>query len=88
MIFVKGYGPDGEKSQTFHIHMGPKEHQIWDRLYFRDYLIEKPELAKRYEKLKLNLAKEYLYDRVGYRIAKTEFIQAITSEAKTYYLHR
>lgn len=86
MIFVKGYGAKGEKDQTFHIHMGPKQHEIWDRIFFRDYLIQKPEFAKAYEKLKLKLAEEFKYDRVGYRIAKTEFIRAVTLEAKEYYL--
>ena len=85
MVFVKGYDATGEKGQTFHIHMGPSNHIIWERIYFRDYLIEKPELAERYESLKIILAEKYKFDRVGYRIAKTDFIQKITEEAKRYY---
>lgn len=86
MVFVKGYTPTGEKDQTFHIHMAPKNHKIWDRIFFRDYLSENKEIAKQYEKLKIKLSETYKYDRVGYRIAKTEFIQKITEEAKQYYL--
>ncbi len=85
MVFVKGYSTTGEKGQTFHIHMGPKQHPIWDRIFFRDYLIEKPEIAKAYEALKLKLAEEYKYDRVEYRIAKTDFVKKVTEEAKLYY---
>ena len=86
MVFVKGYSPTGEKDQTFHVHMGPKNHKIWDRIFFRDYLIENKEIAERYEILKIKLSEAYKYDRVGYRIAKTEFVQKVTEEAKQYYL--
>lgn len=85
MIFVKGYSTEGEKGQTYHVHMAPRQHAIWDRILFRDYLIEKPEIAKAYEELKIKLAEDFKYDRVGYRIAKTNFIQEITSQAKNYY---
>jgi len=86
MVFVKGYNTDGVKEQTFHIHMGPGHHKIWDRIYFRDYLIAFPEVAMQYEALKLALAQKYKYDRVGYRIAKTDFVVSVTDEAKQYYL--
>jgi len=86
MVFVKGYNADGVKEQTFHIHMGPRQHKLWDRVYFRDYLIAFPEVAMQYEALKLALAQEYKYDRVGYRIAKTDFVVSVTDEAKQYYL--
>lgn len=85
MVFVKGYNTTGAKEQTYHIHMGPKSHKLWDRLYFRDYLILNIDIAKQYEKLKLELAETYKYDRVGYRIAKTEFVTRITETAKKYY---
>ena len=86
MVFVKGYSPIGEKCQTFHIHMGPKNHIIWDRVFFRDYLTTNKEIAQQYKELKIRLSEEYKYDRVGYRIAKTEFVQKVTEDAKRYYL--
>lgn len=46
MVFVKGYSPTGEKDQTFHIHMGPKNHKIWYRIFFRDYLTENINIAQ------------------------------------------
>lgn len=85
MVFVKGYSPTGEKGQTFHIHMGPKTHKIWDRIFFRDYLTDNRDVAKQYENLKSVLSEKYKYDRVGYRIAKTEFVNKITEDAKQYY---
>jgi len=56
MVFVKGYSPTREKDQTFHIHMGPKNHKIWDRIFFRDYLTENKDRAKQYENLKIELS--------------------------------
>lgn len=85
MIFVKGYNSTGEKDQTFHIHMAPATHIIWDRIYFRDYLTENPHIAKKYEDLKKQLSAHHKYDRVGYRIAKGEFVYRITQEAKQFY---
>ena len=82
MMFVKGYSPDGIKEQTYHIHMAPKDHQLWDRLYFRDYLKHHPETAKEYEKLKYQLAEIHKYDREDYTNAKTEFITRVTELAK------
>lgn len=82
MTFLKGYDLSGPKQQTFHVHAGPKDHPIWDRLYFRDYLIKHPEIAMKYETLKKMLAEKYKHDRIAYRVAKTGFIKAITDKAK------
>ncbi len=72
--------------RTHHIHM-VEAHFVehWDRLLFRDYLVEHPEVAKRYEELKRRLASEHPADRVAYMRAKTEFIVAATEEARRYY---
>lgn len=83
MIFVKGYHVDSPKDQTYHVHAGPKGHPIWDRLLFRDYLIKHPDVAKKYEDLKSQLVENFKGDRVGYRVAKTEFVNEITQKAKS-----
>ena len=83
MIFVKGYNIDSPKDQTYHIHAGPKTNTIWDRLLFRDYLIKHPDVARAYEELKLKLVAEFRHDRVGYRVAKTEFVNRVTEQAKS-----
>ena len=54
-------------------------------LYFRDYLTEHPEVAKRYEDLKLKLWKQYEHDRDGYTNAKTELVKEYTEKARMLY---
>lgn len=82
MMFAKGYTKKGFSGQTYHIHMADKNHSLWDRLYFRDYLKEHPEIAKEYEHLKLDLAEKHEHNRENYTRAKTEFITRITEIAK------
>jgi GrpB-like predicted nucleotidyltransferase (UPF0157 family) len=71
--------------RTHHIHMveGPFT-QHWDRLLFRDYLIEHPEVAKEYEALKIRLSRTSC-DRVVYTEGKTELILRVTEQAKRHY---
>jgi GrpB-like predicted nucleotidyltransferase (UPF0157 family) len=83
MMFAKGYTLEGIKGQAFHIHIADKTHSLWDRVYFRDYLIQHPENAKEYEKLKFRLMEKHKYDRENYTNAKTEFITRITELAKS-----
>ena len=70
-------------ARTHHIHMveaGFAEH--WDRLLFRDYLREHPEVAGEYERLKRELASASSHDRVSYTSGKTAFVQRVTARAK------
>jgi GrpB-like predicted nucleotidyltransferase (UPF0157 family) len=62
-----------------------REFEQWERLLFRDYLIEHPEVAKEYEALKLRLADEYPNDRIAYTEGKTAFVVRLTRLAKNYY---
>jgi len=69
--------------RTHHIHMVEgsfTEH--WERLLFRDCLIEHPSVARQYEVLKLRLASASPQDRVAYTRGKTDFIVAVTHLAK------
>ncbi len=73
-------------TRTHHIHMVEghfKEH--WDRLLFRDYLIDHPQVAGEYAALKIRLASASPRDRVAYSRGKTEFIVGVTEQAKRYY---
>jgi GrpB-like predicted nucleotidyltransferase (UPF0157 family) len=73
-------------TRTHHIHMVEgtfAEH--WDRLLFRDYLIDHPEVTREYEALKKRLAFDSPRDRVAYTRGKGEFIVRVTEEAKRYY---
>ncbi|HEY6214772.1 MAG TPA: GrpB family protein [Vicinamibacterales bacterium] len=74
---------DGSGARTHHIHMvEPTFVEHWDRLLFRDYLIERPDVAREYETLKRALAAESANDRVAYTRGKTAFIERVTAEAK------
>ena len=79
--FIKR-GKNGQR--THHIHMVEAGFELWDRLLFRDYLIEHPEVAREYKELKEKLSKFHHNDRVGYTTAKTKFIRAVTERAKQY----
>ncbi len=79
--FNKGYTENGFAERVFHLHL----RYVGDNneLYFRDYLMEHPNIANEYERMKLKLWKEYEHDRDGYTNAKSEFIKKYTNEAKT-----
>ena len=83
MTFNKGYTKYGFAERVFHIHV--RLYGDHDELYFRDFMNEKPGLAKEYEKLKLSLWKQYEHDRDGYTNAKTELVKAYTKQAKAFY---
>jgi GrpB-like predicted nucleotidyltransferase (UPF0157 family) len=70
-------------ARTHHIHMVESSFaEHWDRLLFRDYLIDRPEVAREYAALKRRLASAHPRDRVAYTEGKTEFIVRVTEEAK------
>ena len=57
----------------------------WERLLFRDYLIEHPDIAKEYSELKERLSGTHHNNRLAYTDAKTDFIKKATDIAKGYY---
>ncbi len=78
--FNKGYTPAGYADKVFHIHF----HRIGDNdeVFFRNYLIVHPEVAKEYELLKQSLLPKYKKDRDGYTEAKTAFVRNVVGLAK------
>lgn len=84
--FNKGYTENGFADRAFHLHL--RYYGDNDELYFRDYLIEYPDIANEYEKMKLKLWKEYEHNRDGYTNAKTKFVQKYTEKAKLLYVNR
>lgn len=72
--------------RTHHIHMVEKDFEHWDRLLFRDYLIEHPQATRQYHDLKLKLANDFPNDRVAYTEGKTKFIVEIMQTVKKYYV--
>ena len=82
--FIKRDPKSGER--THHIHMVKDDFvEHWDRLLFRDYLIEHEEVAREYETLKTKLATASPFDRIAYTLGKTAFVVNVTNQAKSYY---
>jgi GrpB-like predicted nucleotidyltransferase (UPF0157 family) len=86
LSFNKGYTENGFAERVFHLHLRYAGDN--NELYFRDYLIECPEVAREYEELKLRLWKEYEHDRDGYTNAKAELVKKYTEQAKMIYGNR
>jgi GrpB-like predicted nucleotidyltransferase (UPF0157 family) len=76
---------DAAGRRTHHIHMVERDFEHWERLFFRDYLVERPDLAAEYAALKRRLAAEHPGDRVAYTRGKTEFVERVTAEARRRY---
>jgi len=86
LSFNKGYTESGFAEQVFHLHLRYAGDN--NEMYFRDYLIEHPDVAKEYEELKLRLWKKYEHNRDDYTNAKTEFVNRYTDKAKILYGNR
>lgn len=84
--FNKGYTMNGYAENVFHIHI--KKFGDCDELYFRDYLNDNYEIAKKYEKLKEELYNKYKPDRDLYTLGKSDFVKEIIELAKIDYKDR
>ncbi len=84
--FNKGYTEKGFAERVFHLHLRYIGDN--DELFFRDYLIEHSNVAKEYEKMKLELWKEYEHNRDEYTNAKNDFVHTYTEKAKRLYGNR
>lgn len=81
--FNKGYTEKGFAEKVFHLHLRFSGDN--DELYFRDYLRDHAEAARRYEKLKIGLHDQYKHNRDNYTKAKTDVIVEYTQKAKIEY---
>lgn len=66
---------DERGERSVHVHMVEPGQASVDRLIFRDYLINHPEEAARYEALKKDLVERYPNDRGEYTKHKTKFVE-------------
>lgn len=76
----KGYTENGFAERVFHLHIRLEDDK--DEIYFCDYLNKHSDVAKEYEKLKLELWKKHEHDRDAYTQAKSEFVNKYTEKAK------
>lgn len=84
--YNKGYTKYGFEEKVYHLHVRYADN--WSELYFRDYLIEHPEVAKEYVDLKIKLKEKYKHNRDAYTDAKEEFISKYSDIAKVKYSER
>ena len=84
--FNKGYTENGFAEKVFHLHLRYIGDN--DEIYFRDYLITHPDIAKEYETLKLKLWKRFEHNRDGYTESKSEFITKYKMLAKQISIYR
>ncbi len=84
--FCYGYTEEGFADKVYHLHLRYEGDN--DELYFRDYLNEHPQVAKEYERLKLQLWAKFEHNRDAYTDSKSEFIKKWTSAAKEVYGRR
>lgn len=75
------YNPSKDRSY-FHLHIFQKNSkELQDHLLFKDYLIQNPSAAKRYESVKVQLN----LPRSEYSPAKTDIIKELLREAYEYF---
>ena len=68
--------------RTHHLHLVPFNSRLWiERLAFRDYLRRDSAAAAEYASSKMQLAKQFEFDREAYTDAKGPFIQRVVELA-------
>lgn len=73
----------GLDTTTHLIHiMEEKTKRCTDTILFRDYLLKHPEIVKKYEELKKELAEKYADNRKMYTASKNDFIQEVLKSAE------
>lgn len=71
------------RAGTHHLHIYQFGGEEWNnQILFREYLIKNPDVFMKYNQLKLDLARNYRFDRVAYTENKAPFIQKVLLEAK------
>ncbi len=84
--FCKGYTPNGFAEKVYHLHV--RYLGDWSELYFRDYLIDHPDVTAEYGELKVGLLHNYKNNRDGYTKEKTYFVLEHTKKARMNYTNR
>ncbi len=74
--------------RTHHLHLVPLNSRLWiERLAFRDYLRRDQAAAAEYGALKVQLAKQFEFDREAYTDAKGPFVQRVIELALPHGAH-
>ncbi len=76
---------DRNSDTLMNVHIVEEDSVQWrNHINFRDYLIDFPQKAIAYEKLKIKLAAQYPEDRDAYSKGKKEFIEECLYEARNH----
>jgi GrpB-like predicted nucleotidyltransferase (UPF0157 family) len=68
--------------RTHHLHIYPETNEkLKQQILFRNYLRGHSDIAKSYEKLKIDLAQRFYNDREKYTDMKKDFIEAIIEQS-------
>ncbi|MDD3051846.1 MAG: GrpB family protein [Candidatus Cloacimonetes bacterium] len=79
LFFIKGK----DFKRTHHIHIVEWGSREWyDKICFRDYLIDNPSVADEYQLLKQKLAEKFRDNRENYTSGKSDFINMILNNIK------
>ncbi|SHJ77228.1 GrpB domain, predicted nucleotidyltransferase, UPF0157 family [Anaerocolumna jejuensis DSM 15929] len=81
--YNKGYTKYGFDEKVYHLHV--RYADAWSELYFRDYLIECPKIAREYADLKKQLKEKHEHNRDAYTNEKEEFVRKYSEIAKQKY---
>lgn len=74
---------DAKNHTTHHLHVLARLSQTFkNHLYFRDYLLSHPSIARQYEDLKVSLFARYKNDRPSYTLGKEAFIKQTVRKAQ------
>lgn len=94
-LLAKGMTVNGFDKKVFLLHM--RYAGDWSELYFRDYLLDHPDIADEYSKLKEQILKDISEGKIermpngqpnGYSNAKYKFVDGISKKAKEEYKNR
>ncbi len=76
---------DRKGRRSHHLHLVEPDSPLWQRLYFRDYLIVHDDVAREYQQLKHDLSRQFPNDRENYTRGKGDFIAGVTQKAVAYF---
>ncbi|HEX2986312.1 MAG TPA: GrpB family protein [Caproiciproducens sp.] len=95
LLLGKGFSADGFSEKVYLLHV--RYFGNWDELYFRDFLIEHPDVAAEYGKLKQKILSDIengIIERMpngapnGYSEAKLAFVKKYSNVAKQQFQNR
>ncbi|WP_295085638.1 GrpB family protein [Ruminococcus sp.] len=95
LLMSKGMTVNGFGQRVFLLHI--RYLGDWNELYFRDYLMDNPDIAEEYSNLKIQILKDINDGRIermpngkpnGYSAAKYAFVDDISHKAKLTYKNR